>query len=241
MSGATTIVLAREDLSIPGGGPFPADADAVQQRFFALVSASNPDVIVLDFSKAPRSGATTIVNIRRHSAAPILIVCDPAHPLAKAYRSAGASECISAPVDPLCLSQAVRRVLRITGNSRAGAMRGPTNFSFAGMSFQSERKLLVADDGSTLALTNSEGRLLAHFLLRPWTVCSRAEIRKLLYGRDDAAGRRALDAVVNRLRKKLSSLVRSSAPSLIQTQIRCGYWLAADVMTLPQRASAQPW
>src|SRR5882724_1109903 len=97
MSGAATIVLAREDLSIPGGRPLPVAADAAQQRFFALVSASNPDVIVLDFSKAPRSGAATILTVRRRSAVPILVVCDPVHPLAEEYRNAGASECISPP------------------------------------------------------------------------------------------------------------------------------------------------
>jgi two-component system, OmpR family, response regulator len=219
----------------------PAAADAAQQRFFALVSASNPDVIVLDFSKAPRSGAATILTVRRRSAVPILVVCDPAHPLANGYRKAGASECISAPVDPLCLSQAVRRVVRVTGNSPAQGMRGPAKFSFAGMSFQSERNLLVADDGSSLILTNLQARLLAHFLRRPSTVFSRAEIGELLYGRDSAVSSRAAVAVVNRLRKRLASLVRSSAQSLIKTKARCGYWLAADVTTLPQKEAAQPW
>ena len=83
-------------------------------------------------------------------------------------------------------------------------------------------------------------RLLAHFLSRPWTLCSRAEIHELLYGRNDAVGGRALDAVVNRLRKKLAHLIRSPAPSLIKTKIRRGYWLAADVTTLPQMVSVQP-
>jgi DNA-binding response OmpR family regulator len=119
-------------------------------------------------------------------------------------------------------------------------MRGAAIFSFAGLRFQSDRNLLAADDGSTLVLTNLEGRLLAHLLLRPRTLYSRAELRKLLYGRDDAGGVRAPDAVVNRLRKKLSSLLRSSAPSLIKTKVRCGYWLAAEVTTLPQRVYTQP-
>ena len=90
-------------------------------------------------------------------------------------------------------------------------------------------------------LTNREGRLLAHFLARPWTVCSRAEIRELLYGDDDEVGSRALGALVNRLRKKLSHFVRPAASSLIKTKIRRGYWLAADVTTLPLRVSGQAW
>jgi DNA-binding response OmpR family regulator len=237
MSSATTIVLAREDLSIPGAPPWagarPNNADAIQRRFFSLVEASKPDVIVLDFSAAPRSGADTILTIRRRSAVPILVLCNPAQTQAREYRIAGADDCITAPVDPLGLSRAVRRILRITGSSRAPARHRPVNCSFAGMSFRSDRNLLVADDGSSLLLTNLEGRLLAHFLSCPWTLCSRAEIGNLLYGRDDAVGSRASGLVVNRLRKKFSRLVRPWASSLIKTKTRSGYWLAADVTALP--------
>src|SRR5438132_7066546 len=54
MGSAATIVFARENLSIPGAPisarPSMDHADAVRKRFFALVSDSKPDVIVLDFS-----------------------------------------------------------------------------------------------------------------------------------------------------------------------------------------------
>src|SRR2546423_1127641 len=92
------------------------------------------------------------------------------HPYKSSHGSA--SECIAAPVDPLRLSQAVGRIVRLTGNNRAQTMHRSATFSFAGMSFQRERYALVADDGSSLELTSSEGRLLAHFLSRPWTLCS---------------------------------------------------------------------
>jgi DNA-binding response OmpR family regulator len=220
MSSATTIVLARDDMSIPGAPPGAGardDVDAIQRRFFSLVEASKPDVIVLDFSAAPRSGADTILAIRWRSTVPILVVCNPAQTQAREYRIAGANDCITAPVDPFRLSQAVRRILR------APAKHRPMHFSFAGMSFSSERNMLVADEGSSLVLTNLEGRLLAHFLSRPWTTCSRPEIGRLLYGRDDAVARRAIGLVVNRLRKKFSRLVQPSASSLIKTKTRSGY------------------
>src|SRR5439155_8771542 len=124
MSSTATIVLAREDLSIPGADASP-DSSTVQQSFFSLVSAGNPDVIVLDFSDAPRSGTDTILTVRRRSAVPILVVCNPGHPLAKKYRTAGAADCISAPLDILCLSRAIRGILRDTGDGRAHAKRGP--------------------------------------------------------------------------------------------------------------------
>ena len=122
MSRATTIVFAREDLSIPGTpeGALPS-ADAVQNHFFNLVSDSKPDVIVLDFSSAPRSGTDTILTIRQRSVVPILVVCNPAHPLTEAYRMAGAADCIAAPVDILVLNQSIQRILCVTDEGRAPA------------------------------------------------------------------------------------------------------------------------
>ena len=60
MSGAATIIFAREDLSIPGGpeGALPTSgpATAIRDRFLNLVRESEPDVIVVDFSAAPLTG-----------------------------------------------------------------------------------------------------------------------------------------------------------------------------------------
>src|SRR5262249_45974398 len=55
MSAATTIVFAREDLSIPGAAEAGMSGrdrpETVQTRFFDLISRSCPDVIVLDLSR----------------------------------------------------------------------------------------------------------------------------------------------------------------------------------------------
>jgi hypothetical protein len=81
MSAATTILFAREDLSIPGsaeaGIPGRDRLDSVQAHFFDLISRSSPDVIVLDFSRAPAAGANTILTVRRRTDVPILVVCSP--------------------------------------------------------------------------------------------------------------------------------------------------------------------
>ena len=58
--GASTIVVAREDLSIPGA----ADADNgaacsaadVEARFFNVVRQHNPDVVVLDLTGSQGNG-----------------------------------------------------------------------------------------------------------------------------------------------------------------------------------------
>jgi hypothetical protein len=123
MGSAVTIILAREDLSIPGAPESAVSSadhpDAVQTRFFNLVSDSKPDVIVLDFSRAPPSGTDTILTIRQRSAVPILVACNPGHPMTEDYRIAGAADCIAPPIDIFALNQSILRFLWATERRNA--------------------------------------------------------------------------------------------------------------------------
>ncbi len=243
MSAATTIIFAREDLSIPGAaehaGSVPHQPDLVQALFFDLVGRSKPDVIVLDFSSAPAAGADTILTIRRRTDIPILIVCDPEQSLLDEYRIAGAAGCIPAPVDIIRLNQTIQKIIRVRGHGRPSLSGAPENFIFAEMRFYPRRDILAGENGPTADLTSSEGRLLAYFLSKPWTLCTRDEIGELLYGPEHTVGDRAIDVVVNRLRKKLVSVGGPDAEHLIKTEFRRGYLLVSDVATLPHAASVR--
>src|SRR5260370_40814817 len=113
MSEATTILFAREDLSIPGdaddGGPGDDRPSSVQAHFFDLISRSSPDVIVLDFSRAPTAGINTVLTARRRTDDPLLVVCSPEQPEIEDYLIAGAADCIAAPVDIVSLNQTILR------------------------------------------------------------------------------------------------------------------------------------
>jgi len=244
MSATTTILFAREDLSIPGsagvGIPGRDRPDSVQAHFFELISRSSPDVIVLDFTRAPAAGTNTILTVRRRTDVPILVVCSSEQPEIDDYRIAGAADCIAAPVDIVSLNQTIQRIVRVRGRQRPASSRAPNNFRFAGVSFYPGRNLLTGPGGNNIDLTTSEARLLTHFVLRPWTLCTRSEIGELLYGPEHSVGDRAIDVVVNRLRKKLVLAGGINAEQLIKTEFRHGYLLAADVATLPHEASVQP-
>jgi DNA-binding response OmpR family regulator len=215
-------------------------ADAVQAHFFDLISRSSPDVIVLDFSCAPAAGANTILTVRRRTDVPILVVCGPEHPEVEDYRIAGAADCITAPVDIVMLNQTIQRIVRVRGRGRPVSSRAPDNFRFAGVCFYPGRNLLTGPAGNNLDLTTSEARLLTHFVSRPWTLCTRSEIGELLYGPEHSVGDRAIDVVVNRLRKKLVLAGAFDAEQLIKTVFRHGYLLAADAAKLPYEASVRP-
>jgi chemotaxis response regulator CheB len=100
-----------------------------------LISCSSPDVIVLDFSRAPAAGTNTILTVRRRTDVPILVVCSPKQPEMEDYRIAGAANCIAAPVDIVSLNQTIQRIVRVRGRGRPVSSRAPNNFRFAGLGF----------------------------------------------------------------------------------------------------------
>jgi two-component system OmpR family response regulator len=231
--GASTIVIVRQDLSIPGSDPNdhrPRNLAEVETRFFDVLRASKPDVILLDATSSQGGeGVATIVKIRRRSTIPIVVVCAAADKWIRDYRLAGATECLSPPVDLVALNRLILKIInshaRVSGTSRAVA--GQT-ITFSGITFIPHEDLLVGENGSCAKLTTSESRALNHFLANPWIICRRDEIARSLYGRHLPNSDRAVDVIVTRLRKKMASLVGASAQRLIKTEFRRGYILVSD-------------
>ena len=240
MANAATIVFAREDFTIPGAGDEAAAGlkglVAAEARFFDLLRDSKPDVVVLDLSRSNGHGVETILKIRQESTIPILVVCDLEAPVAHEYRLAGAAECIAAPVDILQLNQSLQKIMRVMGQGRPRGSRVPEALSFADLTFRPHENLVAAADGSCVRLTTSEARLLYYFASNPWVLRTRGEVGEMLYGRHRPTSDRAIDVVVNRLRKKLVMLCGPAGQGLIKTEFRRGYMLVADV-TQPAAAT----
>lgn len=234
MPTATTIVVAREDFSIPGGDPSldldpTVGAAAHETRFFSLLRESKPDVVVLDLSNANGKGVETILSIRRKSTVPILVICEENAPNSRDYRIAGAAECIAAPVDVMMLNQALQQIVRVTRVPEVPREpRELGTIAFAGMRFRPQQNVVIGDRGERIRLTSAENRLLSHLAANPWQVQSRAALAEALYGRHRPATDRAIDVVVNRLRKKLDP-IGDAARDLIKTEFRRGYRFVSDV------------
>ena len=234
--GASTIVVAREDLSIPGaistadkaiGSPPDVEAD-----FFNVLREHQPDVVVLDLRSPCDQGIAAILRIRRRSAVPILVVCSDEDPLVREYRLAGAAECMHAPVDITLLNQTVQKIIQLSKGAPSPV--APENgllqtVSFAGLLLYPHENLLVAANGASARLTTSENRVLLHFVSNPWTLCTRDAIAEALYGSQRPSSDRAVDVIVTRLRKKLATLAGPMAQRLIKTEFRRGYVFVAEV------------
>jgi DNA-binding response OmpR family regulator len=228
---ATTVVVAREDFSIPGGDELPEgdrEPVALENRFFSLLEDSKPDVIVLDLSRANGDGAGTIRKIRRQTGVPILVVFGEGSNNVEDYRVAGAAECIPSPVDLVSFNQVLQQIVRGNGQISASApAREAAALSFAGVSFKPRQNLVVSPGGKFTQLTMAESRLLAHFAANPWKTQTRTMLAEALYGPHRPAADRAVDVVVNRLRSKLRS-IGGSTQYLIKTEYRRGYRFASD-------------
>jgi len=234
--GASTIVVAREDLSIPGaadtGNGAANGAADIEARFFNVVRQFNPDVVVLDLTGSPSNGTATILKIRRRTGVPILVVCEPDDPLMREYCLAGAAESMPAPVDIIQLNQTVQQIIQLSRDSRE-VMRGEPSQTqpvcFSGLTLHPHENRLTGADGSTVKLTTSENRVLIHFVSNPWALCTRDELAEMLYGSRRPTSDRAVDVIVTRLRKKIAALGGPAAQSLIKTEFRRGYMFVAEV------------
>ena len=234
--GASTIVVAREDLSIPGaadtGNGAASSAADVEARFFNVVRQYNPDVVVLDLTSSEGSGTAAILKIRRRTGVPILAVCDPDDPMMREYCLAGAAECMQAPVDIMQLNQTVQQIIQLSKGSRHSVVAEPSQSQpilFSGLTLHPHENLLTGPNGATIKLTTSENRVLVHFVTNPWTLCTRDALAAALYGPHRPNSERAVDVIVTRLRKKIVSLGGPAAQHLIKTEFRRGYVFVAEV------------
>jgi two-component system OmpR family response regulator len=234
--GASTIVVAREDLSIPGaadsGNGAAHGAADIEARFFNVVRQFNPDVVVLDLTGSPSNGTATILKIRRRTAVPILVVCEPNDPLMREYCLAGAAESMKAPVDIMQLNQTVQHIIQLSKSSRDSMPPEPSQTQpvlFSGLTLHPHETRLTGADGSTIKLTTSENRVLIHFVSNPWILCTRDALAEALYGSRRPTTDRAVDVIVTRLRKKIATLGGPAAQRLIKTEFRRGYVFVAEV------------
>jgi DNA-binding response OmpR family regulator len=231
MPAATTIVIAREDFSIPGGD-VPDDNNqlepmALESRFFSLLRESKPDVVVLDLRQANGDGVGMILKIRRQSSVPILVVCGQDNHRVQDYRFAGAAECIASPVDVVAFNEVLQQIVRVNGQAAPPAAREAEAILFSGVNFRPHQNLVTGPDSKPVRLTTAESLLLSHFVANPWEIQTRSVLAEALYGKHRPATDRAIDVVVNRLRTKLRS-VGESTQHLIKTEFRRGYRFVCD-------------
>jgi len=98
----STVVVAREDLTIPGAveasGLDTNDPERIENELFKTLEQNKADAVLLDLTDSRGQGIAAIRRIRRRSAVAILVVCRPEDTLAADYCRAGGG-CLPEPAD----------------------------------------------------------------------------------------------------------------------------------------------
>ena len=213
----------------------------------AAVTTHEPALVVLDLMLPEIDGLAIIREVRRTSDTPIIVLSARG---ATADRIAGliegADDYLPKPFSPAELVLRVDRILSRTG--RGGSPRGgPGAMPEPRPVLRLDGLLLDRDrhearvDGTPVALTALEFRLLAALLEANGRVLNRDQLLDAVYGRDaDAVLDRTIDVHVGRLRDKLGD--PADRPRFVVTIRGVGYRAAGSptLVTAKPTGAAEP-
>ena len=199
----------------------------------AAMKVGQFDLIVLDVMMPGEDGLSVCRRLRANGTIPILMLTALGDETDRIVGlEVGADDYLPKPFNPRELLARIKAILRrterteMTGGSLAGH-----RMTFGRWTMDTDRRTLTADDGTEVALTTAEFRLLTVFLERPRFVLSREQLLDLTSGRAAQVYDRTIDNQISRLRRKIE---RDPAhPELIATVWGGGYSLAADVRSAP--------
>ena len=149
---------------------------------------------------------------------PVIMLTAQGDPLSRVLGlEIGADDYLPKPFEPRELVARIKAVLR----RGAAAVVAPDQTRFAGWCFDRQRRELVAADGTLVALSAAEFRLLCAFVDRPGRVLSREQLIEATCAPGVDVNERAIDLAVSRLRAKFGADARGQA--LIRTLRGKGY------------------
>ena len=187
------------------------------------LQASKFDLAIVDVMLPGEDGLSLCRRLSK-SGLPILIVSALSSTTARIIGlDTGAADYLPKPFDPRELLARVRAILR--RNPPRPSDR-PELLHFAGLVFDAANAALRRSDGTPVALTAHELRLLATFLERPDRLLSRGTLLDLSRHGGEEPFERAVDLAVSRLRRKLRV---AGAGEVIETVRGLGYRLVAKV------------
>ncbi|WP_334390588.1 response regulator [Bradyrhizobium sp. AZCC 2262] len=212
-------------------------ADGRQMRSF--LDSDRVDLIVLDVMMPGDDGLVLCRQLRggRHGTTPILMLTARTDETDRIVGlEVGADDYLAKPFSARELLARIKAVLRRTRMlppnlqvTEAGKM-----LSFGDWQLDTVARHLVDREGTGIALSGAEYRLLRVFLDHPQRVLSRDQLLNLTQGREAEMFDRSIDLLVSRVRLRLRDDARE--PAYIKTVRSEGYVFAMPVeITAPRR------
>lgn len=182
-----------------------------------------PDIVLADITMPRLDGWELLAEIQRRGRTPVIIITalDEDVDRLQGLRI-GADDYIVKPFNPIEVVARAKAVLRRAGLSQAGAMIRVGNLTIDLDSYQ----VKMEKDGksTSLPLTLTEFRLLAHLARTPTKAFSRSELVDACLPGSDALDR-TIDSHLSKLRKKLE---QAGADDMLVSIRGIGYRLTVD-------------
>ncbi|RDJ10445.1 response regulator [Rhizobium grahamii] len=201
-----------------------AVADGRHMRSF--LEANSVDLIILDVMMPGDDGLVLSRELRagRHKAVPIVMLTARTDEMDRIIGlEMGADDYLAKPFSARELLARVKAVLRRTRMlppnlqvSEAGQL-----LSFGKWKLDTTARHLIDSDGTVIALSGAEYRLLRVFIDHPQRVLNRDQLLNLTQGREAELFDRSIDLLVSRVRQRLGDDARE--PTYIKTVRSEGY------------------
>ncbi|KRB61966.1 two-component system response regulator [Rhizobium sp. Root708] len=205
-------------------------ADGRQMRSF--LDGNTVDLIVLDVMMPGDDGLVLCRELRagKHKATPVLMLTARSDEMDRILGlEMGADDYLAKPFAARELLARIKAVLRRTRMlppnlqiSEAGQL-----LIFGEWRLDTVSRHLLDKDGTAIALSGAEYRLLKVFIDHPQRVLNRDQLLNLTQGRDADLFDRSIDLLVSRLRQRLGDDARE--PTYIKTVRSEGYVLSVPV------------
>lgn len=217
-------------------------ADGREMR--AALDAHRIDLIVLDIMMPGEDGLTLCRNLRAsegpNANTPVLMLTARGEDMDRIIGlEMGADDYLPKPFVPRELYARVRAILRraraLPPNLSAAAVSQPRELHFAHWRLDTIARHLIGQDGTIVALSGAEYRILGVFLAHPQKVLSRDQLMEFTQGREADVFDRSIDLLVSRVRQRLGDSARE--PAIIKTVRNEGYVLACEVTPIAGAAS----
>ena len=178
------------------------------------------DLLLLDLMLPDEDGLSVCQWVRReHAAMPVIMLTAQGDPASRVLGlELGADDYLAKPFEPRELVARIKAVLR---RGRGAAVAVAKQVRFDNWTFDRVRRELMAADGTVVALSAAEFRLLCAFLEHPGRLLSRDRLIDLSRAPGVVVSDRSVDLAVSRLRSKLDGKDRER--SLIRTVRGEGY------------------
>ena len=201
---------------------FTPRAVADSAGFFALQGPV--DLALIDLRLQGESGLALAIRIRETRGLPIVMLTGRGDETDKIIGlETGADDYMMKPFNPRELVARLRAVLRRAGHPGiATPDRSQSQIRrFGRLSLDQTRRELIGPDGSEIALTNAEYRLLDYFLRHPDRIIPRPDLLRELGSDLSLYMDRTIDVLILRLRRKIEPV--PSKPVHLQTRRGLGY------------------